>query len=38
VLCHLNGFKDVWFVRHEELADWFQDLGVDSISPAEQFA
>jgi peptidoglycan/xylan/chitin deacetylase (PgdA/CDA1 family) len=38
VLCHLSGFKDVWFVRHEELADWFQALGVDSISPAEQFA
>ncbi|HYC45598.1 MAG TPA: hypothetical protein VED01_08935 [Burkholderiales bacterium] len=36
-LRHLSAYQDVWFVRHNELGEWFRGLRVDAISEAAQF-
>jgi peptidoglycan/xylan/chitin deacetylase (PgdA/CDA1 family) len=37
LLEHLSGRSEVWFARHEEVAEWFSGLGVDRIPPQQRF-
>lgn len=37
VLEHISSQPGVWMARHDELAAWFRELGVDRITPAQQF-
>ncbi|HZN24144.1 MAG TPA: hypothetical protein VFB75_07940, partial [Burkholderiales bacterium] len=36
-LRHLSAFSDVWFVRHDELAEWFGGMGLEEIPSARRF-
>ncbi|HVY58120.1 MAG TPA: polysaccharide deacetylase family protein [Xanthobacteraceae bacterium] len=36
-LKYIRGFPDVWIVRHDELAQWILDNGIDEWTNAERF-
>ena len=37
ILQYLTGFPDVWFPRHDALARWFRDSGIDKVPYAARF-
>jgi hypothetical protein len=37
VLGYFSGFSDVWFTTHSKIVQWFLDLQIDKITPAQQF-
>ncbi len=37
ILGYFQQFPDVWFVRHDEMANWFRTLGVDQVGYADRF-
>lgn len=37
LLCYIAGHPGVWFPRHDELANWVNEHGIDEITYAERF-
>ncbi|HTN14717.1 MAG TPA: polysaccharide deacetylase family protein [Sphingomonadaceae bacterium] len=38
ILRYFQGFPDVWFARHDEMATWFKQTGAESIPYTDRFA